>query len=69
MSPDNHPDPPVDSKRGTSGPVTRPAPPARPGAGPQEGGEAACWAHLVCHVCGAMESEGHRPDCQAAAPR
>jgi hypothetical protein len=28
-----------------------------------EGGEPACWAHLVCPDCGAMEAEGHRPDC------
>jgi uncharacterized protein YeaO (DUF488 family) len=31
-----------------------------------EGGEAACWAHLVCPECGAMESEGHRPGCRSA---
>ncbi len=31
------------------------------------GGEAACWAHLVCPECGAMESEGHRPGCARAA--
>lgn len=29
----------------------------------ERGGEAACWAHLVCPDCGAMESEGHRPEC------
>jgi len=28
-----------------------------------EGGEPACWAHLVCPDCGAMESEGHSADC------
>ena len=32
---------------------------------PDEGGEAACWAHQVCPDCGAMESEGHRPGCAA----
>ncbi len=33
------------------------------------GGEAACWAHLVCPECGAMESEGHRAGCgQAPSP-
>jgi hypothetical protein len=34
----------------------------------ERGGEAACWAHLVCPDCGAMESEGHRPNCPAARP-
>ena len=33
-----------------------------------EGGEAACWAHLVCPDCGAMTAEGHRPECAAAGP-
>ena len=33
-----------------------------------EGGDAACWAHLVCAECGAIETEGHRPDCQLASP-
>ena len=28
-----------------------------------EGGEPACWAHLVCPDCGDMESEGHSADC------
>ena len=32
---------------------------------PAEGGEAACWAHLVCPDCGAITSEGHRPGCPA----
>ena len=31
-----------------------------------EGGEPACWAHLVCPDCGAMESEGHSADCGSA---
>jgi uncharacterized protein YeaO (DUF488 family) len=34
--------------------------------GSAEGGEAACWAHLVCPECGAMTTEGHRPDCSSA---
>jgi uncharacterized protein YeaO (DUF488 family) len=31
------------------------------------GGDAACWANLVCPGCGAIESEGHRPGCSHAA--
>jgi|ERR1039458_444152 uncharacterized protein YeaO (DUF488 family) len=33
---------------------------------PAEGGEAACWAHLVCPECGAITGEGHRPGCASA---
>ena len=32
-----------------------------------EAGEPACWAHLVCPECGAVTTEGHRPDCGLAA--
>lgn len=35
------------------------------GAG-EEGGEAACYAHLVCPECGAVTTEGHRPGCDLA---
>jgi uncharacterized protein YeaO (DUF488 family) len=31
-----------------------------------DGGDAACWAHLVCPQCGAIETEGHRPVCALA---
>ena len=31
------------------------------------GGEAVCWANLVCPECGAMETEGHRDGCSRAA--
>lgn len=34
---------------------------AAPGTAP--GGEAACYAHLVCAACGAVVSEGHAPGC------
>jgi hypothetical protein len=34
---------------------------------PGEGGDAACWAHLVCPECGAVESEGHVAGCGFAA--
>jgi len=33
-----------------------------------QGGEAVCWAHLVCPECGALQSEGHRPGCPQASP-
>ena len=36
-----------------------------PESEPAEGGEAACWAHLVCPDCGAITSEGHRSGCPA----
>jgi hypothetical protein len=49
-----------------------PDPPAprliTPAAVPAEGGEAACWAHLVCYDCGSMITEGHRPGCASAPP-
>jgi uncharacterized protein YeaO (DUF488 family) len=35
--------------------------------GPEEiGGEAACFAHLVCPECGAVTTEGHRSGCDLA---
>jgi hypothetical protein len=58
--------------------MTRPIPrPSDDAAGPEStgqpaslepaGGEAACWAHLVCPECGAITSEGHQKGCQLAA--
>ncbi len=34
--------------------------------GENQGGEAACFAHLVCPECGAVTTEGHRPGCDQA---
>jgi hypothetical protein len=28
------------------------------------GGDPACWAHLVCPECGAIETDGHREWCR-----
>ena len=36
------------------------------GPGAAEGGEAACYAHLVCPECGAVTTEGHLPGCTSA---
>lgn len=36
------------------------------GTAEAEGGEPACWAHLVCPECGAMTTGGHRPGCTLA---
>jgi hypothetical protein len=54
----------------------RPAPVAPAGrpvrtwpGGADEGGESACWAHLVCPGCGALESEGHLPRGQSGRPQ
>ena len=38
----------------------------RAAAEPSTGGDAACWAHLVCPECGAITTEGHRPGCTSA---
>ncbi|MGH3120241.1 MAG: DUF488 domain-containing protein [Streptosporangiaceae bacterium] len=38
----------------------------QPSGAPAEGGEAACYAHLVCPECGAVTTEGHRPGCSSA---
>ena len=32
----------------------------------ERGGDAACWASLVCPGCGAIETEGHRAGCRHA---
>lgn len=28
-----------------------------------DGGDPACWAHLLCPVCGNLETEGHQATC------
>jgi hypothetical protein len=33
----------------------------------EEGGETACWAHLVCPECGAMVHEGHVAGCSSGS--
>jgi uncharacterized protein YeaO (DUF488 family) len=40
--------------------------PAESAGAEPRGGEPACWAHLVCPDCGALETEGHRPACPLA---
>jgi hypothetical protein len=51
---------------GGSAPASAPAPDAV-APGEDEGGEPACYAHLVCPECGAVTTEGHRPGCSLAA--
>jgi hypothetical protein len=46
--------------------MAAPREPDEPTAGVDEGGDAACWLHLVCPDCGAISSEGHRPGCEPA---
>lgn len=41
---------------------------ARSGADGEAGGEAACWAHLVCPECGAVTGEDHRDGCELGPP-
>ncbi len=33
-----------------------------------EGGDPACWTHLVCPERGAVETKGHRPGCRYELP-
>ena len=66
MISEQHPRPQQDPVVPAPRSVTGAGSPAGEAAGPDEGGESACWAHLVCPGCGAMESEGHRPGCGSA---
>jgi hypothetical protein len=66
MISEQYPRPQQDPVVPTPGPVTGAGSAASQAAGPDEGGESACWARLVCPDCGAMESEGHRPGCGSA---
>lgn len=34
-----------------------------------EGGESACYANLVCPVCGAIVDDAHGPPCPEDGPR
>lgn len=57
------------ARRRGDDPADSPVDGAAPAASTEaQGGEAACWAHLVCPECGAMTSEGHQPGCSLAAP-
>lgn len=33
-----------------------------------EGGDAVCWAHLLCEECGTVRGEPHREGCSLATP-
>jgi len=51
----------------SSGAADQPlAVPDEPAAEPPEGGDPACWVHLVCPECGAVAGESHRPECESA---
>ena len=43
-------------------------PAAASGAEVETGGEAACWAHLLCPDCGAVAGEDHRDGCALGPP-
>jgi hypothetical protein len=44
-------------------PIRLVTPLADESADEDEGGDAVCWAHLVCDECGAITTEGHRDGC------
>jgi hypothetical protein len=59
-----------DPAEGTAADAAAPRPPIRlvtpladELADEDEGGDAVCWAHLVCEECGAITTEGHRDGC------
>lgn len=62
-------EPPVDDPVAAAGPDPVDAGLVDPGpVGPDEGGEAACYAHLLCEDCGVVLEPGarHREGCGAA---
>jgi hypothetical protein len=66
MVSERHPRPQPGPLVPAPGPDADAGSPAGQATEPGEGGEPACWAHLVCPDCGAVESEGHRPGCRSA---
>jgi hypothetical protein len=41
----------------------------RPGAPADEGGDSACWSHLVCPSCGMLIAGGHLTGCEPDTSR
>lgn len=41
--------------------------PPEPADERDQGGDPACWAHLVCPECGGVADGSHRPGCRLAS--